>query len=379
MVVPIVPVDILRIITGYYAEDKRSLLNLLLVSQDFRRLVEPYIYASVSFLASGMSSAAPRVGYSDADISVMASNFMRSIARDSGCAHYVNSLSLPCNSFQGDHYPLFQSILKSLSNLEDLRVYPSSSPNKTKSLNFRTLFEDSKRQNSQPPFALKAFAWYTNLLQLDSGGFEWFLASQKSLQRLSIPYNTYPSLRIPTLPKLRTIHLPSAATKTLVKTNQITRLYCQGETLCDLECVNNEALRDVVVCIIRGYPKFEGQLSPAAIVLRMPNLECLEINTLFSPIPDVLSQIYAFQATKLRHLRFHAGWLVSQQFDIMEEDPPWDHGNVLSAFDRLPSLTHISFRLGSFASFPEYCCFTRGTPRAVKLRSLRPVVMDRTE
>ncbi|KAG9224630.1 hypothetical protein CCMSSC00406_0002219 [Pleurotus cornucopiae] len=214
MVVPIVPVDILRIITGYYAEDKGSLLNLLLVSQDFRRLVEPYIYASVSFLASGMSSAAPRVGYC---------NFMHSIARDSGCAHYVNSLSLPCNSFQGDHYPLFQSILKSLSNLEDLRVYPSSSPNKTKSLNFRTLFEDSKRQNSQPPFALKAFAWYTNLLQLDSGGFEWFLASQKSLQRLSIPYNTYPSLRIPTLPKLRTIHLPSAATKTLIKTNQITR------------------------------------------------------------------------------------------------------------------------------------------------------------
>ncbi|KAJ8692970.1 hypothetical protein PTI98_010229 [Pleurotus ostreatus] len=115
MVVPIVPVDILRIITGYYAEDKGSLLNLLLVSQDFRRLVEPYIYASVSFLAS-----------------VMASNFMHSIARDSGCAHYVNSLSLPCNSFQGDHYPLFQSILKSLSNLEDLRVYPSSSPKKNK-------------------------------------------------------------------------------------------------------------------------------------------------------------------------------------------------------------------------------------------------------
>lgn len=221
------------------------------------------------------------------------------------------------------------------------------------------------------PFTLKAFTWYPHTVLLDSAGLEWFLACQQSLELLLIAsFTLQSSFRIPSLPRLRVLDAPISYAKRLLKTHQITHVKLLGEEFLQL---NSAALRDVVVCVTR-IAKLD-ELSAA--VTRMPNLECLEMDTFCSSIPKTLSQINAFKcAVKLRHLRFFPNQAIAQSgFKECFEKDPWNYDDVSNAFDSLPQLVYISFRLRpSTTTSPEYCCFTRGEQHPVKLRALRPGV-----
>ncbi|KAL4250679.1 hypothetical protein AB1N83_013685, partial [Pleurotus pulmonarius] len=49
--VVVIPVEIARMIAGYI-EDKKTFLNLLVTTQAFRLLAEPYLYTDVSFFGA---------------------------------------------------------------------------------------------------------------------------------------------------------------------------------------------------------------------------------------------------------------------------------------------------------------------------------------
>lgn len=90
-----VPIDIARIFTECLGEDNRSLLKLCLVSHDFRYLAEPYLYASVSFVASRRTSISAHVERTGAELSTMADSSIGSIAVNSGWGRYVKCIFLP--------------------------------------------------------------------------------------------------------------------------------------------------------------------------------------------------------------------------------------------------------------------------------------------
>lgn len=70
------------------------------------------------------------------------------------------------------------------------------------------------------------------------------------------------------------IHSASlVVTRTVLETNEVTHLRVGVD---DLERLSNVALREVVVCVTR-ISEF-GKLAAAAA--RMPNLECLEMDTI---------------------------------------------------------------------------------------------------
>ncbi|KDQ25066.1 hypothetical protein PLEOSDRAFT_1107978 [Pleurotus ostreatus PC15] len=356
-----IPVEIARMIVGY-VEDKKSLLNLSLISHAFRRLTDPYLYSDVSFLA-------PHKGRSDADLLAVAHSFLLRITSGEGhCAHHVKRIRLPAVAFQGEQCSSFQTILKSIPNLEDLQVHSSWWVESENTLNFRTFFNDP--DGPRPiPFTLKAFAWYPHMVPLDSAGLEWFLACQQSLELLLIAsFTLESSFRIPALPRLRVLDAPISCAKRLLETHRVTHVKLLGEEFLQLD---SAALRDVVVCVTR----IAALKELSAAIIGMRNLECLEMDTSCSSIPNTLSQINAFKcAVKLRHLRFFPNQAIPQSgFKEWFEEDPWNYDDVCDAFDSLPQLVHISFRMRS-TTFLEYCCFTRGEQHPVKLRSLRPGV-----
>ncbi|KAG9225224.1 hypothetical protein CCMSSC00406_0007055 [Pleurotus cornucopiae] len=365
-----VPVEIVDIIISHVEDDKFTLLNLLLTSHAFRRIAEPRLYASISFLPSFSPVPGLRLNGAKGGLSATARSFLCCITAGSGGrALHVKRILLPGTAFGREQYPLFQRILKSLPNLEDLQFHRSSQlANVLHPLNLRAFFTDPQGLSSPPPFMLKSLVCYGGV-KLNKGGLEWFLASQITLERLVIPG----FLRIPTLPRLCVIDTSTLdVASTVFETNQITHIRAK---LDDLERLNDVALSSIVVCVTR-ISEFRRL---AAVAARMPNLECLEIDPGNSPIFETLSQIDIFKGTKLRHLRLssaqeEAGW-VSRPGP--PNDGPWD--GVVSAFDKLPSLFHISFPLTSLVKFTEYCCFTRGAPLPVKLRSLRPAVTPHAE
>ncbi|KAF4596973.1 hypothetical protein EYR40_007423 [Pleurotus pulmonarius] len=316
-------------------------------------LSNAFIYASVSFLTS-----TPRdVGDPDTDLVAAAHSFLLSITSgNGGRARYVKEIHLPDSAFRGEQYSLFQRILKSVTNLRDLRVYKLSWH--TELLNLRTLFEESQWQSSPPPFMLKAFMWYGSG-RLDQAGFEWFLASQTSLERLVIP-SFHSPVHIPRLPRLYVIHTASLGkTRNVLETNRATHLRVG---LDDLELLSDVALREVVVCVTR-ISEF-GKLAEAA--KRMPNMECLEMDTIKCSIPEALSRIDTFQGTKLRHLRFCPNQALQRWSSRnLDEDGPWDHDVIVNAFNRLPSLQYISFQLMSSKTYPDVFHFNTEHPSSI--------------
>lgn len=284
-----IPVEIARMIVGY-VEDRSSLLNLSLISHAFRRLTEPYLYSDVSFLAPFRQNYhAQHKGRSNADMLAVANSFLLRITSGEGhCAHHVKRIRLPAVAFQGEQCSSFQTILKSVPNLEDLQVHSSWWVESGNTLNFRTFFNDS--QSPRPiPFTLKAFTWYPHTVLLDSAGLEWFLACQQSLELLLIAsFTLQSSFRIPSLPRLRVLDAPISYAKRLLKTHQVTHVKLLGEEFLQL---NSAALRDVVVCVTR-IAKLD-ELSAA--VTRMPNLECLEMDTFCVCLPFSMAFLFTYQ------------------------------------------------------------------------------------
>ncbi|KDQ31584.1 hypothetical protein PLEOSDRAFT_156241 [Pleurotus ostreatus PC15] len=339
----IIPVEIARIIAGYL-KDKQSLLNLLLVSHAFRLLAEPYLYNDVSFCQQREHTI---------------HNFLLGLTASGGrCTHFVKRLRLPIiPPLRSRLYTSYQTVLTLVPNLEDLQFYPSRSTGLLKRFDLQDFLNGP---SSPPVFMLKRFAWHSRC-SLDSIGLTWFLASQKSLECLSL-MTFYAADAIPTLPRLRVLHaLNLAAARRSLETNQVTHLRINNcTTSLDL---NDAALLNVVVCVLCLITLEE--LSEAAV--RMPNLECVEINVLSSPIPTTLSRLNVLKAaTKLHHLRIRTA--VPRHW----QDHPWDHNDVLNAFDSLPSLSHISIQLVPAMNFPEYYHFTKGVLQPTKIRSLYP-------
>ncbi|KAG9225225.1 hypothetical protein CCMSSC00406_0007056 [Pleurotus cornucopiae] len=367
-----IPVEIAHIIMAYVA-DKGSLANLLLVSHAFRLLAEPLLYYDVSFLApfrQDRGGWGQSEGRSDADISAVANSFLHGITAGGGvCARYVKRIYLPGVAFRGAQYALFQSILQSTPNLEDLQVHFAWWMEAIELLDLRAFFTGPRSRCSSPPFALKTFAWYTPDVQPSSLGLGWFLSTQKSLERLLLPNLVAESCPpfLPTLPRLRVLHASTiVVAKQFRKANQVTHLMLERGPM----GLDAAGFVDVVVCVARRSSLHEV----SAAMAWMPRLECLEIDTSRSPIPKTLSRVGALKgAAKLRHLRFFPNQVLLESEAFHSH--PWDYGDVANIFNTLPSLTHVSFLLSPApTNYCEYCCFIKGSARPVKLRALRPQV-----
>ncbi|KAF4604485.1 hypothetical protein EYR40_003259 [Pleurotus pulmonarius] len=298
------------------------------------RAIEPYLYADVSFFgANHVQLKEP----SDAELLAMGRSFLLGIAAGWGrCAHYVKRLYLPgAVLLRRELYKLFQTILQTVRNLEDLQVHCSwwiASPG---GFNLQTLFE------TPPLFQLQGFGWSTPG-HLDRVGLDWFLSHQTSLERLFLPSlrTSESSFLTPVLPRLRILHaMNSVAARRFLAGNQVTHLRLEQG---DVHGLDDTLLRPVVVCIT-GHALF-GSTSTA--VARMPNLECLQIDAFAQSIPRTLCRLGMFKsATKLRHLRILTHEAIAGRAHSMPA--PWDYGDVDIAFNSLPSLTYISVQFTS--------------------------------
>ncbi len=272
-----IPVEIARLIAGCL-EDNGSLLNFLLVSRTFYHIAKPLLYTEVSLLGPlGEVRWDQHERRSDADLSTMAHGFLSSIMANSEFAHHVKRIRLPAVAFRREQHPVFQTIMKSVPNLEDLQIHSSWWREGMIPFNLRTFLEDAHPQSPPIPFSLKSFAWYT--VEVLPDGLVWFLGRQRdTLERLHLPYlrisGQFPE--IPVLSRLRVLHAATVEVARMFtpKASQITHLM--------LELVNrgdfDEAVfRNVVVWVTRVS---DVDIISEAVV-QMPNLEYLELDTFY--------------------------------------------------------------------------------------------------
>lgn len=391
-----IPVEIAQMIIGH-VDGQSSLKNLLLVSQSSRSLIEPHLYADVSFLRhlplrddewdrldlghlaqdEDSSLQCPK------SVLSVGKSFLLSLTTDGGRrARYVKRISLPSNVFQGEQYSIFQAILSSLPSLQDILVHMSWTSNWINYLDLRHFFDGSR-----PPFSLRSFAWLTGNVQLYVDGLGWFLLGQTSLEYLSLyPSSTRSTLSpvagldLASLPRLRVIRAPSFPRlfKMTTKKDLPTHLHTNCEHLQYI----SDALRNVIVLVTRG-----------SLVLRMaevaaPNLEYLEVDTFCvcrqaSVIPLLIvpqSSLYGVlhdvpelqRHGKLRHLRIFLDFATEYWRRVGLEADTWGDDDVAFAFNSLPSLECIDIRIPSTPMPSEYYRFNRGAA-PVKIRSALPV------
>ncbi|KDQ25061.1 hypothetical protein PLEOSDRAFT_1107973 [Pleurotus ostreatus PC15] len=376
-----IPVEIAQMIIGH-VDGQSSLRNLLLVSQSSRSLIEPHLYADVSFLrhlplrddewdrldlGHSAQDEDPSLQCPKSVLSV-GKSFLLSLTTDGGRrARYVKRISLPSNVFQGEQYSIFQAILPSLPSLQDIVVHTSWTSNWINYLDLRHFFDGSR-----PSFSLRSFAWLTGNVQLYVDGLGWLLSGQTSLEYLSL----YPSstrstsspvagLDLASFPRLRVIRAPSFPRLFKITTKQ--DLPTHLHTNCEHLQYISDALRNVIVLVTRK-----------SLVFRMaevaaPDLEYLEVDTFCSSLYGVLHEVPELQRySKLRLLRIFLDFSTEYWRRVGLGAETWGDDDVAFAFNSLPSLEYIDIRIPSTPMPSEYYRFKRGAA-PVKIRSALPV------
>ncbi|KAL4260572.1 F-box domain-containing protein [Pleurotus pulmonarius] len=377
-----IPAEIAEMIIGH-VDGKNSLKNLLLVSQSSRSLVEPHLYADVSFLRQlplnddewdrldlGLSARDDTSLQCPKSVLSVGKSFLLSLTTDGGRrAQYVKRISLPSNIFQGEQSSIFQTILSSLPSLQDILVHTSWNSNWVNPLHLRHFFDGSR-----PSFSLRSFAWLTENVPLYTDGLAWFLSGQTSLESLSLyPSSTRPSLSpapsldLASFSRLRVIRDPSFTRLFKITTRQGQDLPSHLHTNCEHLQGIGDVLRNVIVLVTRK------SLVLAMADVAAPNLEYLEVDTFCSSLYGILHDVPELRRHgKLRHLRIFLDFATEGWRRTPLVADTWGDDDVAFAFNTLPSLEYIDIRIPSTAMPSEYYRFTRGAP-PVKIRSAVPV------
>ncbi|KAF4596897.1 hypothetical protein EYR38_008288 [Pleurotus pulmonarius] len=340
---PALPVELARRVVSLV--DRRCVYSLLYVSSQFRLIAEEFLYADVSFTQLAKRYLLSHGG-----------RFLRTISVDAvRCSQYVKKLALPAVvfefEFEEQYYDsTFRRILQCIPRLQHLSVHGSGVSDYMNVSELAAL--------PVTPFSLTSLSWSsTPNPTLDAR----FIDAQSSLERLHIPYIYTPltSIRPGNLPKLRVLEAPLETASNILPGRQVTHFKIAASSayiVQNTDIIPDEAIRHVVVCAVENI-RLHALLS---LALRMPILECLEVDTLYIPIGDTLWRGVALKETKLRHIRFSRAAYYNRE-------------DIATAFNELPNLSCISVSTNS-STFPdrkfEFEFFFRGAPEPVRLPPL---------